>query len=139
MDEEPPSPIERALALAEESFIASSGPGGQNVNKVATAVQLRLDVFALRLAPPVFARLKALAGSRMTAGGEIVLTARTHRTQEANREDARRRLAELIGEALKEPKKRAKTRVNRVGKVKRLKAKKARGTVKSNRGKVDDW
>jgi len=137
MDDEPPSPVERALALAEESFIASSGPGGQNVNKVATAVQLRLDVFALRLPPPVFARLKTLAGSRMTARGEIVLTARTHRTQEANREEARRRLAELIEDAHREPKKRAKTRVNRVGKVKRLKAKKSRGEVKANRGKVD--
>ncbi|MBM0169569.1 alternative ribosome rescue aminoacyl-tRNA hydrolase ArfB [Altererythrobacter sp. C41] len=137
MDDEPPSPVERALALAEESFIASSGPGGQNVNKVATAVQLRLDVFALRLPPPVFARLKTLAGSRMTARGEIVLTARTHRTQEANREEARRRLAELIEEAHKQPKKRAKSRVNRVGKVKRLKAKKSRGEVKANRGKVD--
>lgn len=137
MDEEPPSPVERALALAEESFIASSGPGGQNVNKVATAVQLRLDVFALRLPPPVFARLKTLAGSRMTGRGEIVLTARTHRTQEANREEARRRLAELIEDAHKQPKKRAKSRVNRVGKVKRLKAKKSRGEVKANRGKVD--
>ena len=137
MDDEPPSPVERALALAEESFIASSGPGGQNVNKVATAVQLRLDVFALRLPPPVFARLKTLAGSRMTARGEIVLTARTHRTQEANREEARRRLVELIEEAHKQPKKRAKSRVNRVGKVKRLKAKKSRGEVKANRGKVD--
>ena len=129
--------VERALALAEESFIAASGPGGQNVNKVATAVQLRLDVFALRLTPPVFNRLKSLAGTRMTAKGEIVLTARSFRTQEANREDARKRLAEMIEEALVEPKKRAKTRVNRVGKTQRLKSKKARGTVKANRGKVE--
>jgi ribosome-associated protein len=129
--------VARALDLAEESFIASSGPGGQNVNKVATAVQLRLDVFALRLPPPVFHRLKTLAGSRMTASGEIVLTARNHRTQEANREDARARLAEMIEQALVEPKKRAKTRLNRVGKVERLKSKKARGAVKANRGKVD--
>jgi ribosome-associated protein len=127
----------RALSLAEESFIAASGPGGQNVNKVATAVQLRLDVFALRLEPAVFHRLKQLAGSRMTARGEIVIAARRFRTQEANREDARARLAELIAQAQVEPKKRAKTRVNRVGKVQRLKAKKARGTVKANRGKVD--
>jgi ribosome-associated protein len=129
--------VARALDLAEESFIAASGPGGQNVNKVATAVQLRLDVFALRLEPAVFQRLKALAGSRMTAGGEIVLTARKFRTQEANREDARARLAELIEQALVEPRKRAKTRLNRVGKVQRLKSKKARGTVKANRGRVD--
>jgi ribosome-associated protein len=129
--------IARALDQAEESFIAASGPGGQNVNKVATAVQLRLDVFALRLEPAVFQRLKALAGSRMTAKGEIVLTARKYRTQEANREDARARLAELIGQALVEPKKRAKTRLNRVGKEQRIKSKKARGTVKANRGRVD--
>jgi ribosome-associated protein len=127
----------RALELAEESFIAASGPGGQNVNKVATAVQLRLDVFALRLEPAVFQRLKTLAGSRMTARGEIVLTARNHRTQEANREDARARLAELIEQALVEPKKRARTRLNRVGKEQRIKSKKARGTVKANRGRVD--
>ena len=129
--------VARALALAEESFIAASGPGGQNVNKVATAVQLRLDVFALRLEPAVFQRLKTLAGSRMTARGEIVLTARKFRTQEANREDARARLAELIEQALVEPKKRAKSRVNRVGKEQRIKSKKARGTVKANRGKVE--
>jgi ribosome-associated protein len=129
--------VARALDLAEESFIAASGPGGQNVNKVATAVQLRLDVFALRLDPAVFRRLKALAGSRMTAGGEIVLTARRFRTQEANREDARARLAALVEQALVEPKKRARSRVNRVGKEQRLKSKKARGTVKANRGRVD--
>ncbi len=129
--------VARALDLVEESFIAASGPGGQNVNKVATAVQLRLDVFALRLEPAVFQRLKTLAGSRMTASGEIVLTARKYRTQEANREDARARLAELIEQALVEPKKRAKSRVNRVGKEQRIKSKKARGTVKANRGKVE--
>ena len=127
----------RALELVEESFIAASGPGGQNVNKVATAVQLRLDVLALRLEPAVFQRLKALAGSRMTAKGEIVFTARRFRTQEANREDARARLAELIEQALVEPKKRAKSRVNRVGKEQRIKSKKARGTVKATRGKVE--
>ena len=127
----------RALELVEESFIAASGPGGQNVNKVATAVQLRLDVFALRLPPPVFHRLKSLAGSRMTAKGEIVLTARKYRTQEANREDARARIADLIEQALVEPKKRARTRINRVGKEQRIKSKKARGNVKANRGKVD--
>ena len=127
----------RALALAEESFIASSGPGGQNVNKVATAVQLRLDVFALRLTPPVFHRLKTLAGSKMTAKGEIILTARTHRTQEANRTEARARLAALIAKAEIEPAKRKKSQLNRVGKQKRLDGKKIRGSVKANRGKVD--
>ena len=73
--------IARALASIEERFIAAAGPGGQNVNKVATAVQVRLDVSVLRLEEPVFARLKILAGSRMTAGGEIVLTARRFRTR----------------------------------------------------------
>jgi ribosome-associated protein len=129
--------VARALALAEESFIASSGPGGQNVNKVATAVQLRLDVFALRLTPPVYHRLKTLAGSKMTAKGEIILTARTHRTQEANRTEARARLAALIAKAEIEPAKRKKSQLNRVGKQKRLDGKKIRGSVKANRGKVD--
>ena len=128
--------IERALALVEESFIAAAGPGGQNVNKVATAVQLRLDVFALRLEPPVFQRFKQLAGSRMTARGELVLTARRFRTQEANRADARQRLAELLTEAQKLPEKRAKSRLNRVGKEQRLQGKKLRSTVKAGRGKV---
>ena len=127
----------RAIELAEESFIASSGPGGQNVNKVATAVQLRVNIFALRLSPSVFHRLKALAGTRLNAKGEIVLTARNHRTQEANRQDARERLTELLEKAEVEPKARKKSRLNRVGKVKRLKGKKVRGAVKANRGKVD--
>ena len=81
------------------SFLAASGPGGQNVNKVATACQLRCDVFALGLPPFAYHRLKELAGSRMTEGGEIVITARSHRTQEANRAEARARLAELIEKA----------------------------------------
>jgi ribosome-associated protein len=128
--------IDRAQALASESFIAASGPGGQNVNKVATAVQLRLDIYALRLSPPVFARLKELAGSRMTSRGELVIAARRFRTQEANRADARERLAELLVEALKLPTQRAKSRLNRVGKEQRIKGKKLRGSVKAGRGKV---
>ena len=129
--------VTQAIGLAEESFIAASGPGGQNVNKVATAVQLRLDVHALRLQPQVYDRLKRLAGSRMTAKGEIVLTARKYRTQEANREDARARLADLMEKAQVEPKKRAKTRVNRANKEARIKGKKVRGRIKANRGKVE--
>ena len=129
--------VTQAIGLAEESFIAASGPGGQNVNKVATAVQLRLDVHALRLQPQVYDRLKRLAGSRMTAKGEIVLTARKYRTQEANREDARARLADLMERAQVEPKRRAKTRVNRANKEARIKGKKVRGTIKANRGKVE--
>ena len=128
--------IARALASIEERFIAAAGPGGQNVNKVATAVQIRLDVFALRLDEPVFARLKVLAGTRMTAGGEIVLTARRFRTQDANRADARDRVAKLIADAFRVPIKRAKSRINRINKVERLAGKKLRGTVKAGRGKV---
>ena len=128
--------VARALALASESFITAAGPGGQNVNKVATAVQLRLDVFALRLPPPVFHRLKELAGSRMTGKGELVLTARRFRTQDANRTDARERLAELIREAHRLPEKRAKSRLNRVGKTARLEGKKKRGAIKAGRGKI---
>ena len=128
--------IARAMAQLEESFIASSGPGGQNVNKVATAVQLRLNVFGLRLEPQVFQRLKSLAGSKMTASGEIVLTARKHRTQDANRAEARARLVELISEAHNLPQKRAKSRLNRVGKEQRLQGKKLRGAVKAGRGRV---
>src|ERR1044072_8809005 len=94
----------------EERFLAASGPGGQNVNKVATACQLRCDVFRLGLAPDVYQRLKTLAGSRMTAAGEIVITARKYRTQEANREDARVRLAELVAKAHIRQAKRKKTR-----------------------------
>ncbi len=129
--------IPRAMALAEESFIAASGPGGQNVNKVATAVQLRVNVYALRLTPPVFHRLKELAGSRMNAKGEIVIAARNYRTQEMNRADARARLTEMLEEAQREPKKRAKSRLNRIGKEARLQSKKKRGNVKAGRGKVD--
>lgn len=128
--------IERALANLQESFIAAAGPGGQNVNKVATAVQLRLDIYALRLAPEVFARFKVLAGSRMTAKGELVFTARRFRTQEANRSDARARLTALIEDAHNLPEKRARSRLNRVGKEQRLQGKKLRATVKAGRGKV---
>lgn len=133
--------LDRAHALAEESFLAGSGPGGQNANKVATEVQLRVNIYALRLPPPVFARLRDLAGSKLTAAGDLLITARQHRTQEANRQAARAKLADLLEAAHHQPKRRAKSRVNRVGKAQRLKAKKVRSTVKANRGKPSrsDW
>ena len=133
--------LDRAHALAEESFIAGSGPGGQNVNKVATQVQLRVNVYALRLPPAVFARLRELAGSRLTAAGDLLIGAREHRTQEANRQLAREKLGDLLEAAHRQPKARKKSRLNRVGKTQRLKAKKARGDVKAKRGKVSrsDW
>lgn len=120
----------------EEKFLAATGPGGQNVNKVATAVQLRLDVFALRLHPDVYARLKQLAGSRWTQDGEIIITARRFRTQEANRLDARDRLAELISRAHQRPTRRVKTKPTRAAKERRLTGKSLRSDVKKGRGKI---
>jgi ribosome-associated protein len=128
----PPLPEE----AIEERFIASSGPGGQNVNKVATAVQLRLDVFALRLPPPVYARLKLLAGSKWTQDGEIVVTARSHRTQDANRSEARERLAEMVAKARIAPVKRVKTKPSRSAKEKRMEGKSIRASVKRARGRI---
>jgi ribosome-associated protein len=146
MDDEPetsgPEPLAaRALRLAAESFLAGSGPGGQNANKVATEVELRVNIYALRLPPPVFARLRALAGSKIAGNGDLIITSKAHRTQEANRQDARAKLTTLLQEAQTEPKRRAKTRLNRVGKTERLKVKKVRGTIKANRGRPSsaDW
>jgi ribosome-associated protein len=120
----------------EERFLAATGPGGQNVNKVATAVQLRCDVYKLGLSPPVYERLKQLAGSRFTTEGDILITARSHRTQEANRAEARARLADLITRAHVKPVRRIKTKPSRAAKAKRVDEKKTRGTVKQGRGKV---
>lgn len=120
-----------------ERFLAATGPGGQNVNKVATACQLRVDVFKLGLSPDAYARLKDIAGSRMTSSGEIIITARNYRTQEANREDARARLAEMIAKAHMVPRKRKPTRPSRAAKAKRVDQKKQRSQVKSGRGKVE--
>ena len=121
----------------EEKFLAATGPGGQNVNKVATSVQMRLDVFALRLLPAVYARLKTIAGSKWTNDGEIVITARSFRTQEANRTDARARLAEMVEKAHRAPNKRVKTKPSKTAKEKRLTGKAIRGDVKKGRGKVE--
>jgi ribosome-associated protein len=128
----PPLPEE----AIEEKFLAATGPGGQNVNKVATAVQLRLDVYALRLSPPVFARLRELAGSRMTGDGALIVTARRFRTQEANRADARERLAELVARAHALPARRVKTRPTKAAKARRMESKAVRGQVKRGRGRV---
>ena len=119
----------------EEKFLAATGPGGQNVNKVATAVQLRCDVFRLGLAPAVYERLKTLAGSRMTQDGAILITARTHRTQEANRAEARERLAQLIARAHVKPAKRVRTKPSRAAKAKRVDEKKGRSAVKAARAR----
>lgn len=119
-----------------EKFLAGSGPGGQNVNKVATACQLRVDVYALGLAPDAFRRLKALAGSKLTGDGELVILARRFRTQEANRADARARLSELIDAALVRPERRIKTRPSKAAKARRVDSKKARSSIKAGRGRV---
>ncbi len=120
-----------------ERFLAATGPGGQNVNKVATACQLRVDLFRLGLQPHAYERLKQIAGSRVTSGGELVITARNYRTQEANREDARRRLAEMIAEAHVVQARRRPTKPSRAARAKRVDAKKQRSEVKRGRGKVD--
>jgi ribosome-associated protein len=119
-----------------ESFLAATGPGGQNVNKVATAVQLRLDVFKLGLSLHAYERLKQIAGSRMTTSGELLITARRFRTQDANRQDARARLAQMIADAHIVQAKRRPTRPSRAAKAKRVEHKVQRGAVKRGRGKV---
>ncbi|ATY32255.1 alternative ribosome rescue aminoacyl-tRNA hydrolase ArfB [Sphingomonas psychrotolerans] len=123
-------------AIVEEKFLAASGPGGQNVNKVATAVQLRVNVFALGLQPWVYQQLKTLAGSKLTSAGELVITARKFRTQDANRTDARERVAELLTKAHERQARRVKTKVSKAAKARRVDAKKGRSQIKEGRGKV---
>lgn len=123
-------------AIVEERFLAATGPGGQNVNKVATAVQLRINVYRLGLPPHAYQRLKELAGSKLTATGELLITARRFRTQEANRADARERAAELVARAHERDAKRIKTKPSKAAKARRVDAKKGRSAIKAGRGKV---
>ena len=115
----------------EERFIRASGPGGQNVNKLASAVQLRFDVRrSPSLREDVRARLARLAGRRLTQSGVLVITAQRHRTQERNRQDARERLVELIARAAVAPIPRRATRPSKAARERRLQSKKQRSTVK---------
>ena len=121
----------------EESFVRSSGPGGQNVNKLSTAVQLRFDVRSSPSLPnDVALRLMKLAGSRLTKDGVLVLVAQNHRTQERNRAEARDRLIEMIREAAVRPVPRRATKPTKSSRRERLDKKKRRGGIKNLRGKV---